>query len=394
MSKIWFFTPWGEDKNLGKAYNEYCTLVPEEDWICLMDGDAMFMTPGWGDQLQACIKRYPEVSLFGAVTNRVGLPYQCYGGKFSEETDIKKHGEIATELATKYPDFCIDCNRPIAGFLMLFKKKVWDEVKFSEGLLLSSNQFIDTEWSRRVLQAGYKAKIMSGVYMLHYYRFDRGKRNISHLINRDNLNVYQVYYNEETKRELLPDTIPYLNEELTVNFENEVIRKLYLEGGFRGNLTGLLSWKLKSKNRLRIENIREIIDHHDAYAFKVIKHDVRKDNKHPNFDEMFGELLEGIGLDRDIRPQKGFYQNAIVARPQIWNDYCKTLLLPAMEFLDNAKGAYREKLYKDPGYPAVINEGLKKLNLSHYTYHTFLLERLWSVYFHLHPEIEVKEIQK
>ena len=43
---------WDEDRNLGKGYNDAINQHPDEDWVAVIDHDAMFTTMDWYTQLQ------------------------------------------------------------------------------------------------------------------------------------------------------------------------------------------------------------------------------------------------------------------------------------------------------------------------------------------------------
>lgn len=165
--RIWYSSPFAIDKNIGRAYNEFCEIVPDNDWICLRDGDSMFLHPHWGKQLHDVVAKHGhEYSLLGSVTNRLRSPRQLYNGTFSEDPDVMNHKQIADELYNSHYDSVRPAGGPIAGVLMLFPKKVWKQIQFVE----NSIKF-DTQFSQAVLLAGGKIGIMQGVYSFHFYRF-------------------------------------------------------------------------------------------------------------------------------------------------------------------------------------------------------------------------------
>ena len=89
---IWYFTPYSIEGNLGKAYNDYCKLVQnEEDWICFIDGDVCFLNSDWGKHFEDLIEKYPEAGIITCFTNRIGCKEQCYTNEISENSDMKYH---------------------------------------------------------------------------------------------------------------------------------------------------------------------------------------------------------------------------------------------------------------------------------------------------------------
>lgn len=186
MSKVpvHYITPY-EKGNLGAAYNravlsisEYgCTGVTGKDWVCLMDGDAMFLTSDWGEVIQQYIQKFgKEYSLLTCLTNRVFETSQLYSGKIDDNTDILHHKKIADEVA-KRPLSVKPAANYISGFLMLFSVKTWDEAGgFNSGIL-----GVDNNFHKKVEAIGGKVGIMQSLYMFHYYRLHKSTADTSHL---------------------------------------------------------------------------------------------------------------------------------------------------------------------------------------------------------------------
>ena len=181
MSKIWLFTPYSTEKDLGKCYNQMMELLPsDEDYACFTDGDSMFTTHNFGHQLQDIVNKYPEVPLFTCVTNRVGTQYQCVDGAWEEE-EMKIHWEIGKMLQETRYDEVVDVtnNTPISGVLMLIRKKEWKECGgFQEGIGMLG---VDNSIHYRIRGLGKNIYMMTGVYVLHYYRSGL-PQNKQHLI--------------------------------------------------------------------------------------------------------------------------------------------------------------------------------------------------------------------
>lgn len=206
----------------------------------------------------------------------------------------------------------------------------------------------------------------------------------------DDINIYQVYYQEDQKAQLFSDTIPYFNNKLTTIFENQVLLDLYRQGKIHGAYFGLLSWKTKQKNRLSFNSIKPRLD--PKYNFISVtydRHDVLgyAEKCHPGFTMIFKKLLQYIEVDQDIRPLAGIYQNGVITKPSVYVDYIEKFLLPALEFFEQCEAEIKEKLFSDTRYQRVNQSiSLETFGTNFYPFHTFLLERLWSVYFHLNRE--------
>jgi len=174
---IYYFTPFALDKNLGAAYNKYMELLPDDnDWACFTDGDAMFLTPDWGELIDRVVAEHPEAGMFTCYTNRVNNQQQLYRGRFSENCDIIAHRNIAKVCRTLYINRVKQLSRMISGVMMIIRKKTWREFPFEDGLL-----GVDNAISKRLLDAGKTVYLIEGIYMLHYYRMAEGRKYTSHL---------------------------------------------------------------------------------------------------------------------------------------------------------------------------------------------------------------------
>jgi GT2 family glycosyltransferase len=176
--KVYYFTPYATDKNLGAAYNEYMQLLPnDDDWACFLDGDVMFLIPDWGDVIHQAIEKHPDTGMFTCYTNRVNNPQQLYRGSFNENGDIRAHRNIA--IACREINRCraIPLTRVISGMMMIIQKKTWKEFRFTDGLLK-----VDTDISRRLLKSGKPVRLIQGIYLLHYYRMNEGRKYTEHLV--------------------------------------------------------------------------------------------------------------------------------------------------------------------------------------------------------------------
>jgi len=166
--RIWYFQPFAADKNIGKEYNHYCSIVPDNDWICITDHDSMWLHPHTKKQLEDIIaEQGNKYDLLGCLTNRLASAQQCYNGKLSDDPNILNHYGIAEELYNNNYAVVTQAMGGIAGLLMLMPKKTWERIKFQENDIA-----FDTTFCRKLLiQHKGKIGIMQGVYLFHYYRF-------------------------------------------------------------------------------------------------------------------------------------------------------------------------------------------------------------------------------
>ncbi len=171
-------TPYRTDKNLGKAYNDEFRLCPEQDWLCLIDHDVMFLTPDAIAIMEDYITRYPDIGLFTCFTNRIHplSTWQLYLNAPSNHDSVSTWMAIAEEV--KQGDRTITMiNDIVSGFLMLISKKTWNEIPFSEdGLCLG----VDNDFCRRLLANNKIIARMNKVLVWHTYR-------LGNITNKDHL---------------------------------------------------------------------------------------------------------------------------------------------------------------------------------------------------------------
>ena len=104
---------------------------------------------------------------------------------------------------------------------------------------------------------------------------------------------------------------------------------------------------------------------------------------HKGFMELFTNLCTDLGL-KVSEPKHTIYSNFFIAKKEVFIEY-QNLLRQAVELLETK---YKEQAWEDSGYKALTNERLKEVTgLNYYPMHTFILERLLSVW------IDNKEIK-
>ena len=162
--RIWYLQPYASDLMIGAEYNAQIRCVPDDDWICILDQDVIFLHPKTKAQIQEIVNSDPPYELLGCMLSRIGSGYQCPGGKISHNHDMLHHFKIAEQLHKEQYGVVTDHKRPIAGALMLFPKSVWKKHPF-----YPNGPHFDSEFGFEVLKYG-KIGLMQGVYLYHFYR--------------------------------------------------------------------------------------------------------------------------------------------------------------------------------------------------------------------------------
>jgi hypothetical protein len=176
---IHYITPFRSDKNIGRAYNEACATAPEGSWICLRDPDTMFLQPDSQSLIEQIIASNPPFGLIGCLTNRLRGGHQRVTGMF-EKKDLLGHMSLASVFRDNNNIEIEPTDQPIAGMFMLFKKELWNSIKFDE----SAGRYTDQVFSAEVLSNGGKLGVAQGLYLFHLYRWGSKHQfnDINHLL--------------------------------------------------------------------------------------------------------------------------------------------------------------------------------------------------------------------
>jgi len=183
---IWYFTPYSFNKKLFEAWDAYMNLVQDpNDWVCMMDGDVLFLISDFGHQMQTYIDKYPETGLFTCYASRTSRPELKWKGADMNNPSIVYHRTKAEQLHAAYHGEVNDLGELNAlGYLMLIRKSTWllirEQVKdWTTGKNILG---IDTRISKAIRKTGMKQYLMRGMYVLHYYRMKNGPSDKSILM--------------------------------------------------------------------------------------------------------------------------------------------------------------------------------------------------------------------
>lgn len=178
MAKINFITPYTPNKQLAKHYNEQAARFPDDEWVCFMDADAMFLLPNFGQHLEQIIDKHGNDYLaLTCITNRVGNLKQCHGRQISHNFDIIHHINIAEKRARESGLGVVDFKPapPMSGVLILAKVSTIKRIPFRGHRMLG----VDNNFHQDICKHG-NFGLMLGVYIFHKYRPGNIK-NIKHL---------------------------------------------------------------------------------------------------------------------------------------------------------------------------------------------------------------------
>lgn len=187
--RIFWLMPYDNSGNLGRAYNDYAALLPDDDsWAAFTDLDVMFFSgQRIGQQLELAIATFPQYQVLTCWTTRLcaRCQQQIRLPGVREERDIVKLKQAADYCVKNHWNKVAPINGFFAGYFMAFQKKLWKRFPFPEvgsqgGKILG----IDSAWSRTLRQHGVRVGMMQGLLAVHFYRLDTGESDVSHLNDR------------------------------------------------------------------------------------------------------------------------------------------------------------------------------------------------------------------
>ncbi len=226
------------------------------------------------------------------------------------------------------------------------------------------------------------------------------------------INIWQVYFDEASKKRCEPEWNHYDNsDKLNEFFENQVIADLIEKGEhLKDEYFGVFSCDFKNKVimkgidgfRINPSTLERSIEKYKVDVFGLCK---RRENPnivtqaeryHPGFVNMMKKVLDYCGLELPDQLKKIVLFNLMVCKAGFWTSYYNNLLKPAMEILKDMPEAYEDSRYaligrKDLG-DGRGDRFMKGFGKAYYPYHPFICERLASIYLQLHPEYSFKQI--
>ena len=181
-------------------------------------------------------------------------------------------------------------------------------------------------------------------------------------------------------------------------FEYNVILKLmqyyeeagYLNGDYK--YIGFLSWKFPYKTGYYSAYVNKLLKNKTAdiihFCKSIPKYIDVAEEDHPGLKKMFMLLCEKLGLRFTNNPKHTIYSNFFVAKPNVYLEYTK-ILKKAIDILETDE-ELKYEVWKDANYPGLSKKYLyNQTELTYYPFHTFLLERLLSIWIENNNHLKV-----
>lgn len=168
--QIFAMTPFAEDRNLGGAYNEAMSLLPEGAWAAFLDHDACFTTREWYRQIREAVTFQPR-AMFTAVTNRIAADWQRAPESDPNNHDIAYHRKIGATRLWRRTLLDVTTTKGLGGVLMVVSKAAWQEIGgFVPGMFC-----VDHNMHFAHARVGRPVFVIDGLYLYHWRRANGDK---------------------------------------------------------------------------------------------------------------------------------------------------------------------------------------------------------------------------
>lgn len=177
--KINIIIPYSKTKEFAKEINELVSRISDNEWICVLDYDCMFLHHNQIELMYKYIELYPETSLFLAKSNRCGSHNeQRFNKDISNNDSMLRWIKIASQQKQTFSVSEIKDHR-ISGYLMLFSKQTWLKHKFDESLQILH---VDRTFAKSIKDNNGDIRVMNDIIVWHTYRLLNGTQNKIHLL--------------------------------------------------------------------------------------------------------------------------------------------------------------------------------------------------------------------
>jgi len=233
----------------------------------------------------------------------------------------------------------------------------------------------------------------------------RGRRRIS--LDGKTFLIYQVYFDETSKRHLDPLYTPYRNARLDPFFESSIVADLLAARHQRAaDYFGVFSWKFAAKiplgSRAILARIQRGDSWTDVYSFfgRIAERRVwpLAEQKHPGILHAASVLMRRLGIDVDLAQLEApiIYQNHFLCRSTLYERFGHELLAPALRAMRDTDDTELQSLiqqdstYRDPRVP--ISQMMAVFGRPHFCLHPFICERLFTTWLAINPSVRVRHI--
>lgn len=219
------------------------------------------------------------------------------------------------------------------------------------------------------------------------------------VINRgktfSNNKIFSICYDldQQVEYERIFNYVPNV-EKQSYLFEYNPMRDIIPEVSDTYRYIAMFSHKFPFKTGFYRKYVERILNGENAdvvvFGEPIPHYITMTETHHPGFMELFKELCERLDLTIPGKGTRGHcvYSNFFAAKPNIYRMYIESAIKPAIAILEGEMAA---KVWKNAQYKNGLSaDDLKRYTgLEYYPFHTFLLERLMTVWLYNNPKLKV-----
>lgn len=232
--------------------------------------------------------------------------------------------------------------------------------------------------------------------------------------------IHQIYYNDQTKVQCW-DQFQHLHNPTCNEFmENQVIydfldtRNDIPSSAWFGILSPKFGFKAvgqlnRPPNATRLDQKLKECEEKGVMVLGFQRHSRTRNpifqgnnwhlrGKEDNFSDVFEKVIQKAGITYDIKTKtrknrEGHYSvimmNYIIAPYWIWKMYFNEILKPCMDVMKSDE-ELKQLLWQDSGYKKnqKLSPAMQAAGMEYYPLHTFICERFWTMFLHIHREFE------
>lgn len=169
-STIRYVIPYDTSKNIGKSYNEAFNGLNDNDFVCFMDGDTIFLDSHFGSKIEQILIENPQINAATCLTNRVACEWQVWDRVNWFNENMLDHNRITEDVWKRFGTQVKDVtnNQLMSGVMILLKKETWKKIGgFKEEGMLG----VDNDIHQKLIDNNEKLWLLNGIYVYHKYRF-------------------------------------------------------------------------------------------------------------------------------------------------------------------------------------------------------------------------------
>lgn len=169
-STIRYVIPYDTSKNIGKSYNEAFNGLNDNDFVCFMDGDTIFLDSHFGSKIEQILNENPQINAATCLTNRVACEWQVWDRVNWFNENMLDHNRITEDVWKRFGTQVKDVtnNQLMSGVMILLRKETWKKIGgFKEDGMLG----VDNDIHQKLIDNNEKLWLLNGIYVYHKYRF-------------------------------------------------------------------------------------------------------------------------------------------------------------------------------------------------------------------------------